>query len=97
MVNLLILSLIVAIYIIIHAIKNFKEIINIFLEKVPSNINIKEIKEDILNIENVIDVHHIHVWSMDGYNNCATMHVVIEKSNKKIKHLIIIVRCFIYE
>ena len=80
-----ILSLIVALYIIIHAIKNLKEIMNIFLEKVPSNINIIELKKIILEIKEVIDVHHIHVWSMDGYNNFATMHVVVDNNINKVK------------
>lgn len=80
-----ILSLIVALYIIIHAIKNLKEIINIFLEKVPNNINITEIKKIILEINEVVDVHHIHVWSMDGYNNFATMHVVVDNNINNVK------------
>ena len=80
-----ILSLIVALYIIIHAIKSLKEIMNIFLEKVPSNINIIELKKIILEIKEVIDVHHIHVWSMDGYNNFATMHVVVDNNINNVK------------
>lgn len=80
-----ILSLIIALYIIIHAIKNLKEIINIFLEKVPNNINITEIKKIILEINEVVDVHHIHVWSMDGYNNFATMHVVVDNNINNVK------------
>ena len=80
-----ILSLIVALYIIIHAIKNLKEIINIFLEKAPNSINIIELKKIILEIKEVIDVHHMHVWSMDGYNNFATMHVVVDNNINKVK------------
>ena len=80
-----ILSLVVTLYIIIHAVKNFKEIINIFLEKVPNNININELKKIILEIKEVIDVHHIHVWSMDGYNNFATMHVVVDNNINNVK------------
>ena len=80
-----ILSLVVALYIIIHAIKNLKEIMNIFLEKVPSNINITELKKIILEIKEVIDVHHMHVWSMDGYNNFATMHVVVDDNVSNVK------------
>lgn len=80
-----ILSLVVALYIIMHAIKNLKEIMNIFLEKVPSDINITELKKIILEKKEVIDVHHIHVWSMDGYNNFATMHVVVDNNINNVK------------
>ncbi len=83
-----IMSLVVAIFIMINALKNFKSILNIFLEKTPENISIQKIKEIVLDIEGIIDVHHIHVWSMDGYNNYATMHVVVDKNIENIKELI---------
>jgi cobalt-zinc-cadmium efflux system protein len=80
-----ILSIIVAIYILIHAIKSYKKIFNLFLEKTPEDIEIDEIKEHLLKIKEVDGVHHIHIWSMDGINNYATMHIVTE--TKKIKEL----------
>ena len=40
-----ILSIVLALFIFINALKNLKEIINIFVEKVPDNIDIKKIKE----------------------------------------------------
>ena len=78
----------VAIFIIINALKNFKSIFDIFLEKVPKGIDIEKIKKEILKIEGVKDVHHIHIWTLDGYNNYATIHVVLDKSVSNIKELI---------
>lgn len=83
-----IMSLLVSLFIMIHAIKNFKLIIDIFLEKTPSNISIENIKKDVLNIKGIIDIHHIHIWSIDGYNNYATMHVVMKEDMHNIKHKI---------
>ena len=40
------------------------------------------------HIEGVQDVHHVHVWSMDGHNNYATLHVVAEGDAHHIKHAI---------
>lgn len=71
-----IMSIGVAAFIFINAIKNLKEAINLFLEKTPHGIAIQEIKEHIMEIDGVLDAHHIHIWSMDGSNNYATMHVV---------------------
>ena len=78
-----IMSIGVATFILINASKSFKSIIDLFLEKTPNGIEILEIKEHLLKIENVIDVHHIHIWSMDGINNYATMHVVTEIADTK--------------
>jgi cobalt-zinc-cadmium efflux system protein len=66
----------VAIFILYNALKNLKEILDLFLEKTPKDIDIEELKHHLLEIDGVDDVHHIHVWSIDGYNNYATMHIV---------------------
>jgi len=80
-----ILSILVALFILVNAIKNFKAILDLFLEKIPNNISVEEIKLHLLEIKNIEDVHHIHIWSIDGYHSYATMHVVINKNRKNIK------------
>ena len=80
-----ILSIGVAIFILINALKTLKEVLDVFLEVTPKNIDLKEIKKHLLHVKGVKDVHHIHVRSIDGFNNYATLHVVVEKYSKKIK------------
>lgn len=76
----------VSLFILINTIKNLKQILDLFLEKTPNNIDIAHLKENLQEIEGVCDIHHIHVWSIDGYNNYATMHIVTKSDNiKKIK------------
>lgn len=82
------MSMGVAIFIFINAIKNLKEVIDLFLEKIPNNISVDEIKEHIKDIDGVKDVHHVHIWSMDGFHNYATMHIVTNEDSHHIKHLI---------
>ena len=55
-------------------------ILNIILEKVPKNINVDDIKNKILKVENVEDIHHIHVWTMDGNHNYLTAHIKINEN-----------------
>ncbi len=83
-----ILSIGVAIFIFINAISTLKEAFDIFLEKTPKDINPKEIKEHLLGIDGVIDVHHLHFWSMDGENAFATLHVVTNENTVEIKKAI---------
>ena len=81
-----IMSMGVAIFILIHSIKNLKKVLDIFLEKTPDDIDIDMLKEHLLKIKGVDDIHHIHVWSIDGYHNYATMHIVSKyKDVNKIK------------
>lgn len=83
-----ILSICVAVYVIAHAFSHLKEALDLFLEKTPSDINIEEIKHHLLEINAVEDVHHIHIWSMDGTSNYATMHVVSDSPTYELKHAI---------
>ncbi len=79
------MSIGVAIFIFVNAIGNLKEVTDLFLEKTPKDVDIDEIKEHIEEIEGVVGVHHIHVWSMDGQNNYATMHIVTDEEGSEIK------------
>lgn len=84
-----VMSIGIAIFILINAFKNLKEILDIFLEKIPKNISIEELKRHIMEIKGIDDVHHIHVWSIDGTTNYSTMHIVTKEKNiKEIKNKI---------
>ena len=74
-----ILSILITFYILTHVYKNIKEIFNIFLEKMPESIDIDELKKELNKIENVEDIHHIHIWTMDNMHNYITLHAKINK------------------
>lgn len=80
-----ILSILVAVYIFIHAFSHLKEAIDLFLVKIPEGINLDKIKHHLLEIDGVLGVHHIHIWSMDGNQNYATMHIVTNGDHLEIK------------
>lgn len=78
-----VISIIVSIIIILKTIKHLNEILDLFLMKTPLDIDIEEIKKELLDIDGVIDIHHIHIWSLDEINNFATLHVVTDKNVKE--------------
>ena len=79
------LSIAVALFILVHAVGNLREIGGILLEKVPHGIRMEEIRAHLLELDGVLDVHHIHIWSLDGQRNCATMHIVTNGDPHRIK------------
>lgn len=83
-----ILSIAVAVFILVNAITNFKEIIDLFLEKTPRGISVNELRQHLLALKHIEDIHHIHIWSLDGNQNYATIHVVSENSSPAIKSAI---------
>lgn len=79
------MSIGVAVFIIINSLKHLKKITDLFLEKTPQGISVADIREHLLQIDGIRDVHHIHLRSIDGQNNCATMHIVTNSDMHKIK------------
>ena len=77
------MSIAVAVFILINAVKNLKAVLDIFLEKTP--VDIKEIEKHLLEIDGVKNIHHLHIWSVDGYSSRATLHIVTDSKPCEIK------------
>lgn len=82
------ISIGIAIFLLVHAFKHFKEICDIFFEKTPEDIDIAELKHHLKEIEGVADVHHLHVRTHDGVNHIATLHVVTDSNPATVKKAI---------
>lgn len=78
-----ILSMGVSVFILFHALSHLREVLALFLEKAP--VDVGEIRAHICEIPGILDVHHLHLWSMDGSNHYATMHIVTDHDHPKIK------------
>lgn len=82
------MSIGVAALILVHAVKNLKEVLYLFLERIPEGVSIAELKSHVETIEGVLNVHHLHVWSIDGKNHYATMHIVTNEDAHTVKEQI---------
>ncbi len=82
------ISIAVAIFILINGLKNLIEIMRIFLLKTPKGVCIEEITEHLLEIEGITDIHHVHLWSIDGQSVYATLHAVISGDAYNVKQKI---------
>jgi cobalt-zinc-cadmium efflux system protein len=75
----------VAAFILFHAVRNLKEVLELFLAKTPKGISVQEIKAHLLKLNGIMDVHHIHLWSMDAQRSYATMHIVTDGEAHTVK------------
>lgn len=81
-----ILSILVAGFILFNAIKNLKSIFGVLLDKTPVNLSLEKIREDLAKIPGVQDMHHLHIWSLDGAHHYITLHMIADpKKQAKIK------------
>ena len=73
------LSIWICVFILINACKLLKWVIDIFLEKTPKWISHDEVLKEIKKLDWVLDIHHIHLWTLDGNKNYITIHALIDK------------------
>lgn len=73
------LSLVFTIYIIYHVLKNLKKIFSVFLAATPAGMNIKAIQTELEHVDNVKEVHHIHLWSLEGNVPLITFHATLKE------------------
>jgi len=72
-----ILSIAIAAYILLNVYRNIKELLKIVLQAMPESVSEEKIKEAVLKYPEVISVHDIHIWTMDGEYNVLSMHIVV--------------------
>ncbi|HEY6630153.1 MAG TPA: cation diffusion facilitator family transporter [Rhizobiaceae bacterium] len=73
-----ILSALVAVLLFRSAWSLVRESGNLLLEGVPASMDRDGIANDIAaNVAGVREIHHMHVWSMDGTRNMATLHACL--------------------
>lgn len=83
-----VMSIGVAVFIFINALRNMISILDIFLEKTPEDVDVEQLIHHIMELDGVVDVHHFHLRSIDGYNHIATMHIVADGDYIVIKNAV---------
>jgi len=75
-----ILSVLVALLILSTAWRLMREAAHVLLEGVPGSLDRDGIARDIeTSVAGVREVHHMHVWSLDGSKNMATLHACLNE------------------
>jgi cobalt-zinc-cadmium efflux system protein len=78
-----IISVIVAILILRSAWGVLKTTIHILMEGTPITINQDEVKEALLSIEGVKDIHDLHIWTITSGLDSLTCHLLIENEGNE--------------
>jgi cobalt-zinc-cadmium efflux system protein len=72
-----VLSLVFALWILSHVFKNIKKIFKVLLERAPSGYDVSEIEEKLASVEKVLNIHHLHLWSLEGQTPLITLHALL--------------------
>ena len=77
------LSLAISFFILSKAIPRFWSTLKIFLDAVPEGVNIQKIKTDLAELDHVASINQLNLWTMDGLEKNAIVHVCLEN----VKHM----------
>ena len=75
------LSLVIAGFILSQALPKFWENIQIFLDHVPSDVDLSQLYQEIAALENVRAITQLNVWTTDGLEKYAMLHICLEDPN----------------
>lgn len=74
-----VLTLAIAFYLIYASWDIFAGSVRIFMEFTPAYIDTKEIAERISAIDDIKNVHHLHIWQLDDHNILLEAHVDVDR------------------
>ena len=74
------LSLGIAVFVLFHAFGHMRRVLFVLMEKAPSEICVDNLVRELQSVEKVRDIHHMHLWSMDGNAHFASLHALIEEN-----------------
>ena len=76
------LSLVISIFVLSKAIPRFWSTLKIFLDAVPEGVDIKQVKSDLEQLDHVASINQLNLWTMDGLEKNAIVHVCLKEIEK---------------
>ncbi len=76
------IGLAIAAVLLVSSWSHFKESLTLALDGVPRGIDLRHLQDEMLGIENVLDIHHVHVWAISTTENSMTAHVKIHELSR---------------
>ncbi|MGB1800885.1 MAG: cation diffusion facilitator family transporter [Gammaproteobacteria bacterium] len=81
-------TFLIAGYVLFHGYIEIQSVIRILMQSVPADIDINEVTKRLEKIENIKEVHHLHVWELNEHERSLEAHVVITESGHQDAEII---------
>jgi cobalt-zinc-cadmium efflux system protein len=75
------LTILISAYILVQSYQLLRQTTRILMQSVPEGMELERIVAEIVRVEGVEGVHHIHVWQLDEATTNLEAHVLIEEAN----------------
>lgn len=73
------LSVAFTLFILFNVIRNLYETARLFFQAAPDNGTVTSVSNTLKQLPHVVDVHHLHFWSLDGEHHVLTAHLVLDE------------------
>lgn len=83
------LSLAITGWILYNVYFNLRDTFRILLQGVPSGVDTEGFEREVRSLDGVLDVHDLHLWTLNGEENIASVHAVYRRhlSNEELAEL----------
>tara|TARA_R110002167_G_scaffold49184_6_gene144273 strand:- start:26113 stop:27015 length:903 start_codon:yes stop_codon:yes gene_type:complete len=72
-----ILSIGFTLFVLLNVVRNLWKTLRLFLQGTPEELSLGPIREKLGALDGVAEIHHLHVWSLDGEQHVLTAHLVL--------------------
>jgi cobalt-zinc-cadmium efflux system protein len=89
-----ILSILIGVLIIISSFRILRESMRILMEGVPAHINLETVSEKLSDVDGVLQIHDLHIWTLSSGSVAISAHVNIHEISgweiilKKLSHIL---------
>ncbi|QGY42905.1 cation diffusion facilitator family transporter [Maribellus comscasis] len=77
-----VVTILISIYLFVHTIKLLKESVTILMQMAPADLHIDEIEKRLMELNDLKDVHHIHLWNLTDKLIHFECHIILKDDIK---------------
>lgn len=75
-----ILSILISILILNSAVRLIRDSMHILMEGAPKDLEDNDIKNKLIGLPGIVDVHHVHLWLLHDQYKVATLHLILNEN-----------------
>jgi cobalt-zinc-cadmium efflux system protein len=84
------LSILISIWVLTNVVRNMRDTFRILMQAKPDDVDIANLEQKLSAVEDIISIHDLHLWTMDGESHIMTLHIVSNTANpEQLKHSVI--------
>lgn len=73
------LSVLITLVVLRRVVVELRRAMRVFLQGVPEGMDIADLEKALMQLPDVVQVHHLHLWSLDGEHHVLTAHLVLAR------------------